>query len=199
MTVAPLDYTLPEPTVMIVPWHDPVVDTIGYDVRSTYVELFWLNVLGPTATWLIRRLVFGLDRYPLGYELDLEETAGSLGLSFAVNTACPFARAVSRCVMFGAAQPLDGAIAVRRKLPPVARRHLNRMPQPLRESHAAWTIRRTTLDSSEARRAALLADVMVEAGDDSAAIERQLLALGVAPDVAVSLAAHSAGSPIDAA
>ena len=34
-------------SVMVVPWHDPVVDAVGYDVRSLYVELFWLNVLGP--------------------------------------------------------------------------------------------------------------------------------------------------------
>ncbi|MSW79476.1 MAG: hypothetical protein F2828_17635, partial [Actinobacteria bacterium] len=34
-------------TLMVVPWHDPVVDALGYDVRSAYVELFWLNVLGP--------------------------------------------------------------------------------------------------------------------------------------------------------
>ena len=42
---------------MVVPWHDPVVDSVGFDVRSNYVELFWLNVLGPTATWALRRLV----------------------------------------------------------------------------------------------------------------------------------------------
>mgnify|MGYP003456760560 CR=1 FL=1 len=32
-------------TVMVVPWHDPIVDAVGFDVRSQYVELFWLNVL----------------------------------------------------------------------------------------------------------------------------------------------------------
>ena len=63
-----------EPTVMVVPWHDPVVEAVGYDVHSTYVELFWLNVLGPTATWLLRRMARGLDRYPFGYELDLADT-----------------------------------------------------------------------------------------------------------------------------
>lgn len=39
-----------EPTLVVIPWNDPVVDSIGHDARSTYVELFWLNVLGPTAT-----------------------------------------------------------------------------------------------------------------------------------------------------
>lgn len=44
------DFTLHEPTLVIIPWHDDVVDAIGFDPRSHYVELFWLNVLGPTAT-----------------------------------------------------------------------------------------------------------------------------------------------------
>ncbi|MGH9299637.1 MAG: hypothetical protein ACRDZT_06945 [Acidimicrobiales bacterium] len=28
-------------------WPDPVVDEIGHDPRSSYVEIFWLPVLGP--------------------------------------------------------------------------------------------------------------------------------------------------------
>ena len=24
-----------QPTMMVVPWHDPIVDSIGYDVRGT--------------------------------------------------------------------------------------------------------------------------------------------------------------------
>ena len=82
MPVLQLDVTSTDPTLMIVPWHDPVVDAVGFDVRSHYVELFWLNVLGPTATWIVRRLVQELDRYPLGYELDLADTASALGLGY---------------------------------------------------------------------------------------------------------------------
>ena len=45
MPLAPLTF-VDEPTVMIVPWHDPIVEVVGFEVRSQYVELFWLNVLG---------------------------------------------------------------------------------------------------------------------------------------------------------
>ena len=114
---------------MVVPWHDPVVDSVGYDVRSQYVELFWLNVLGPTATWILRRLVLGFDRYPLGYELDLEETASALGLSYTVGTANAFMRSLNRCVLFGVSRRTEGGLAVRRRVPPVANRHLLRMPR----------------------------------------------------------------------
>ncbi|MBK8331961.1 MAG: hypothetical protein IPL07_06145 [Acidimicrobiaceae bacterium] len=44
---SPVPVAAPAATLMVVPWHDPIVDTVGFDVRSNYVELFWLNVLGP--------------------------------------------------------------------------------------------------------------------------------------------------------
>ncbi|MEO5724668.1 MAG: hypothetical protein ABIQ39_01600 [Ilumatobacteraceae bacterium] len=185
MSVLQLEVPVDEPTLMIVPWHDPVVDSIGHDVRSMYVELFWLTVLGPTATWLVRRLVQGLDRYPLGYELDLADTAGALGLSFTPGISNPFVRSLNRCVLFGVAQPFDGGLAVRRSLPPVGSRHLMRMPESLRAMHREWAARpgaATVRD--QPRRARLLAAAMVEAGDDPGIVERQLLSLGVPPDVA---------------
>jgi hypothetical protein len=35
------------PTLQILPWADPVIDQVGYDPRSRYVERFWLGILGP--------------------------------------------------------------------------------------------------------------------------------------------------------
>ncbi|HTH05016.1 MAG TPA: hypothetical protein VL916_04060 [Ilumatobacteraceae bacterium] len=147
------------PTLMVVPWDDPVVDQVGHDVRSNYVEAFWLNVLGPTATWTLRRLVAGLDRYPLGYELDLDETAGALGLSYSSGTTNSFGRALQRCVMFGVAQPVPDGLAVRRRLPTVSLRQLERMPERLRTLHADW-----------------------RAGD---VVEPQLLSVGVTPQASM--------------
>jgi hypothetical protein len=184
-----LDITLDADTMIVVPWHDEVVDPIGHDPRSAYVELFWLNVLGPTATWLLRRMVAGLDEYPGGYELDLAETARALGLSFTPGANSPFARAMQRCVLFGAAQPLTGGLAVRRRLPPVAARHLARMPDHLRAAHAAWRHRPS---DAQARRAAVLASAMRAVGDDPDVVERQLMGLGVPPTIAAELAIHPA-------
>ena len=53
-----------ETIVRITPWIDPVVDRRGHDPRSSYVEQFWLGTLGPTATWLVRRLVAGSTAIP---------------------------------------------------------------------------------------------------------------------------------------
>jgi len=183
MSIAALSLVPAAPTVMVVPWHDPVVDSVGFDVRSNYVELFWLNVLGPTATWALRRLVTGLDRFPLGYELDLAETASMLGLAYSAGTSNSFARALQRCVLFGMSQPVPGGgLAVRRRVPPVAARHLARMPPGLQAMHSEWQRRECTL--SDLQRGRALAEVMMAAGDDPELVERQLLAVGVSPAAA---------------
>jgi len=187
MTITAFDTCLSEPTLVIVPWHDDVVDPIGFDPRSTYVELFWLNVLGPTATWLLRRMALGLDQYPGGYELDLAETAKALGLGFIPGSNNPFSRAMQRCVLFGVAQPIAGGLAVRRRIPPVATRHLQRMPDYLRHAHAAWSGQNVNTVARDHTRARVLADAMVAVGDDPDVIERQLLGLGVNPNLAISV------------
>lgn len=187
MSAAHLQIPADQPTLMIVAWDDPVVDAVGFEVRSTYVELFWLNVLGPTATWLLRLMVRGLDRYPLGYELDLAETAGALGLSYTPGTSNPFLRSLNRCVLFGVAQGYCGGLAVRRRIPPVAARHLARMPDALRDAHPGW-VGRPGGSSDGDERGRVLAAALAAVGDDIDAVERQLLALGVAPRVAARLA-----------
>ena len=119
----------PEPlpaTVHVAPWRDPVVDRRGHDPRSAYVEQFWLGVLGPTATWLLRRLVAGFDHFPDGYDLDVGATARSLGLSVTKGTASPFNKAVQRCVMFGARATPVGLVAG----PPPGAARLPAPPRP---------------------------------------------------------------------
>jgi hypothetical protein len=172
--------------MVVRPWEDPVVDEHGHDPRGRYVETFWLGVLGPTATWLLRRLTAGLERQPAGYELDLEVTAREMGLTFSWGRSSPFNRAIERCVMFGMANPIPRGIAVRRRIPEVAQRHLRRMPDALRLAHADWEASTTSLDELE--RAHALAMAMREVGDDVLAIEHQLVALGVRDPVAAEVA-----------
>src|SRR5580704_15030044 len=62
----------------IVGWPDPVIDRLGFDPRSVYVETFWLGVLGPTCTWFLRLVATGLDDNPDGFDLDLATTARAL-------------------------------------------------------------------------------------------------------------------------
>jgi hypothetical protein len=53
------------PTLQILPWSDPVIDQVGYDPRSRYVERFWLGILGPSSMqrtqWAPRSDFVGAD------------------------------------------------------------------------------------------------------------------------------------------
>jgi hypothetical protein len=122
----------------VVPWSDATVESLGFGARSDYVEWFWLPVLGPSATWLLRRIDFGFEDYPDGYVLDSQATSRALGVAAREHAGAIFGRAVSRLQMFGVAQSGRGALAVRRVLPPVSQRHLDRMPPHLREAHEGW-------------------------------------------------------------
>src|SRR5438132_13015805 len=90
------------------PWPDPVIDALGHDPRSSYVEQFWLGILGPSTTWLLRRIATGLESSPGGFELPLADTARALGLGHMGGRNSPFVRALSRLGQFDLAQAEDG-------------------------------------------------------------------------------------------
>jgi len=165
------------PTLTITPWIDPVIDSLGHDARSTYVETFWLGILGPSTTWLLRRLAAGLELHPQGYELPLAETAKALGLGTKGGRNSPFVRSLGRCCQFGVATSAgsDG-LAVRRKLPPLTRQQVERLPPELQEAHRRWqeSELRTPSAEQQRRRARSLALSLIELGDDVDATERQL-------------------------
>src|SRR5947209_18211134 len=129
---------LPFDTLIVLPWPDPLVDAVGHDPRSPYVEQFWLGVLGPSATLLLRRLATAFDAHPDGFELDLHETAGALGLSASSGRTSSFARTLQRCVQFGLAQPHSRGMRVRRRLPPLSQRQVDRLPAGLQVAHDHW-------------------------------------------------------------
>lgn len=165
------------PHVRVTPWRDPIVDRRGHDPRSAYVEEFWLSVLGPTATWLLRRLAAGFDHHPEGYELVVVDAARSLGLSVSKGMASPFAKALQRCVMFGVVNRLTDNWVVRRRVPAISQRHLLRLPPAMQTAHEQWT--RTTIHLDVLERAHTLATAMLAAGDDRGVLEPQLVAVGI--------------------
>lgn len=125
--------------VRITSWVDHFVECVGYDLRSEYVETFWLGILGPTTTLLLRRLAAELELSPGGFVLHLEDASRELGLGYRRGRNAPLRRALERAVTFGAARHLPGSeadIAVRRKLAPVPPRQLARLPEAFRARHA---------------------------------------------------------------
>jgi len=177
----------PPARIHVVAWPDPVIDRLGYDPRSHYVERFWLGVLGPTSTWLLRRLVAGLDQSPGGFDLDLDDTARALGLGGKAGRHSPFRRAVARCITFGMARDQgNDELAVRRHLPPLPRRHLLRLPPALQAEHAQWidAQRRASPLEFLRQRARRLALGLLELDADTHAAELQLLRWRVHPAIA---------------
>src|SRR5688572_15704318 len=179
--------SFPLETLTVRPWVDEVIDAVGHEVRSPYVEQFWLGLLGPSSTWLLRRLVARFDTEPDGYELDLALTATELGLGIRSGRHSPFLRSIERCCRFGAAQHVgDAVLRVRRKLPPLTRLQVARLPQVLQEAHAVWTdppVPGLPIDQLR-ERARGLALSLLELGEDAEATERQLHGWRLHPAIA---------------
>lgn len=171
------DIVLPLPSLDVEVWSDPVVDRLGHDPRSAYVERFWLPILGPSTVWFLRRVADELDASPDGCTLDLVETARSLGVGMRGGRNAPMLRTVERACRFGAARMMGvDAIAVRRRLAPLTRVQVERLPMALQREHTSALASRPGSVDVEAlkERARLLALSMLELGEDTASVEHQL-------------------------
>jgi len=170
----------------IKPWNDPVIDTLGHDPRSLYVETFWLPTLGPTALLLLRHLASRFDQRPEGVELPVADTSQALGLGYREGNSSPLVRSLTRLAQFDlACDDGRGMVAVRRNLPPINRRHVRRLPVELQVAHAEWAEARLdeTPLAEARRRSRRLAFTLLEQGDDPDHVERVLHATGFHPSV----------------
>ena len=148
--------TLPgDGQITLARWADPLVERSGHPVNGQYVERFWLGVLGPTATWLLRRCAAEVDRSDVPVVLDLGVLAASLGLAHHAGRHNPFSRGFGRCVMFGLMRaaghtgPLQ-SLEVRTFVPVLPARHLARLPAALQTAHADWLAGHVALVSVQA-------------------------------------------------
>lgn len=174
------------PALVIHPWPDPIIDTLGHDPRSEYVERFWLPTLGPTSLLLIRRLATGLHRHPKGLSVDVAELSQALGLGHRDSASSPLLRSFERLTQFDlACATADGRYAVRRSVPPVNQRHIRRLPEALQCEHRAWAEAQLAEPplALARRRARRLAFTLLEQGDDAELAERALHDIGFHPSI----------------
>ncbi|MEM7273236.1 MAG: hypothetical protein AAF547_09175 [Actinomycetota bacterium] len=134
--------SFPEEAIRVTAWADPVLDNLGHDPRSPYVERFWLPILGPSCVLLLRRLAADLERSPDGFLLETARLAPALGIGMKGGRNGPLWRAVERACRFGAAQRNGELLAVRRRLPPLTARQTERLPADLAAEHARWAEQR---------------------------------------------------------
>jgi hypothetical protein len=186
-------------SIRIVAWLDPIADPHGLPPNSSYVELYWLPVIGPSTTWLLRRLSYGLEMQPTGFAIDLVETARSLGLGERMGKNSPFKRALQRLCTFELARSHGpGTLAVRTTVPPLALRHVSRLPYPLQAGHRRWLAeQRLPATEQMRRRARRLAENLVRSGSDRSDIERQLNRWHFHPAVAFRTAGEAVGEVVD--
>ena len=125
------------PTLNVVPWPDPNIDTHGHRPGSPYIEAVWLGILGPSTTLCFSRLSRIASARP-GAAVDITDLAISLGLSAHLGRNAPMTRTLSRMVMFGAATRSGDTLAVRRALPDVPERMAARLSYTARLAHRRW-------------------------------------------------------------
>ncbi len=183
--------TFPTDQLTIRPWQDPLVDRLGHDPRSAYVEAYWLGILGPSACWLLRRLADGMDAQPDGYDLDLRDAAASIGLRLNGGRHAPFMRTLGRLCQFRMArQAGTDTLEVRRSLPPLTLGQVDRLPTALREAHRNEAATLAEEDrTGRARRARHLALTLVQLGEDRTGTERQLREWRFNPTLSAEVAA----------
>jgi len=174
----------------VVAWPDPVLCQRGYDPRSAYVERFWLGVLGPSATWLMRRLARGLDEKPEGFRINLADTGRALGLGEGTGRNSAVVRTIERACQFGVAQQHGrDSLAVRCHLAPLTRRQLTRLPASLQAAHDRWMAE--PLEGEQRRRAVATAVGLLRRGEDAWAIERHLASWGCSEPLAYAAVADA--------
>ncbi|MSO37502.1 MAG: hypothetical protein EXQ69_04535 [Acidimicrobiia bacterium] len=172
--------------LVIHPWPDPIIDTLGHDPRSEYVERFWLPTLGPTSLLLIRRLAAGLSSHPEGMSVAVGELSQALGLGNREGASSPLLRSFERLTQFDlACSTAPGKYAVRRSIPPVNLRHIRRLPDALQSEHRLWAEAQLAEKplAIARRRARRIAFTLLEQGDDADLAERALHDMGFHPAI----------------
>lgn len=123
-------------------WDDPRATAEWHELRGDYVERFWLPVLGPATTLLLRRFARGFVERPDGFRVIPADTAGALGMGRGTGRNSMIARTLDRACQFGTASRVDEhTIAVRSLLPPLTQRQLSRLPASLQRAHQIWVDR----------------------------------------------------------
>lgn len=128
------DHQPTPPRLVITAWEHPLLDRLGHRPGSPYIEHVWLPILGPSTTWAYQHLARHATTHP-GTAIDTAELAAGLGLSTATGPNSVLSRTLHRLVAFGAAQRHDDTLTVRRALPDIPARQLDRLPAPARLAH----------------------------------------------------------------
>ena len=177
----------PPQRLLVRPWEDPVLDCQGHDPRSAYTESFWLPLLGPSATFLARKLASGLELDPGGFTLPADDAARSLGLGAKAGRRSPFNRTLTRLAQFRLVYlETDDVVLARRRFPGLSRTQVSKLTPALREAHEAWRAAELKTPALPAMReqARTLALTLLQVGETPEEVEAHLHRLRFHPSLA---------------
>lgn len=171
--------------VTLIPWTDHRKDMFGHDLRSAYVEQFWLGTLGPSTTWFLRHCAGVLEGVD-DAAVNLRETACALGIGFEGGSRSAMVKTVARACRFRAARAVGSTtLAVRLRLPQLSHRQLQRMPESVQQRHEEYLARAGPGGlRHQQHRARRLALGLVECGDSISETELHLSRLKFHPAIA---------------
>lgn len=141
-----------------------IVGTTGHAADSPYVERFWLPILGPSTTLLIRHLDRKLTEAGEQIDVDLCDIGHSLGLGERVGRHAPLLRSFRRAADYDMVMaatnthpeedvtPAVQILLVRRSFPPLSSRLVARLAPALAREHYASCASSAVAISSAARR-----------------------------------------------
>ena len=163
-------------TIRIIAWRSAPVPRPTHDARSSYVERCWLPILGPSTLLFLRFAVDALEREPDGAVVPIAEIAGALGLRGRTGDVAPFRRTLERAVDFHMVRRLhSGTLAVRRHLPELSPRQLERAPRRSSAApHDELRLGSANRQSPTSAHALRLAKALAALGETPAEIELQL-------------------------
>ena len=121
---------------MVHRWEDRVVESLGFPVNSNYTETVLLPILGPSATWCLRRLGAWAEAHPNGIEIDTLELAKDLGLGAHLGRNAAINRTLNRLCQFEMASWSGGDwLAVRTSVAPLPDRQIARLSPAVAHVH----------------------------------------------------------------
>jgi hypothetical protein len=176
--------------IWIEPWTDAVIDPLGHDPKSPYVERFWLGILGPSATWLLRSISYGFDAAPTGFNLSQTDTARVLGLGDRTGKYSPLQRSITRLCTFEFAYFRGETLVVRSRVPWLEPRQVSRLSGALQDEHRLWEDAEYQASAANAlrRRAASTAMGTYRSGGNTADVLRILARMNTESRLAQELA-----------
>jgi hypothetical protein len=128
------------------PWAQPHFDRWGSEPRSTYVERFWLPVIGPSSLVLARSITTGFESNNGSYRVDASHQATAIGVS-----PSQLRRVLDRLVVFGVAKTLGpDMFCIRTMWPVIGSGAIRQLTASLHQQHSDWLLLTDTLDADNA-------------------------------------------------